>query len=209
MTLGERLLKLRKDKNLSQEEVANILNVTRQTVSKWELDQSLPDFDKIVPLCKLYEISTDELLTGNKKEEVVVEKTEDEKELEKRKKRTLGLVIGILLYFAAIIMGMIQFENHNLYRLRIIGFLTLFALATCVIIYSQNVYKKEKKIKQEDNKLLKQLSSIVTTVTVIIYLFVSITTMAWHLTWIIFIINWLVIKIIELVIGIRNGEYEK
>lgn len=209
MTLGERLLKLRKDKNLSQEEVANILKVTRQTVSKWELDQSLPDFDKIVPLCKLYEISTDELLTGNKKEEVIVEKTEDEKELDKRKKRTLGLVIGILLYCAAIIMGMVQFENNNLYRLRIIGFLVLFALATCVIIYSQSVYKKDKKIKQEDNKLLKQLSSIVTTITVIIYLFVSITTMAWHLTWIIFIIDWLVIKIIELVIGIRNGEYEK
>ena len=49
--LGEKLLELRKAKNLSQEEVAEKLNVTRQTVSKWETNQSTPDFDKIVPLC--------------------------------------------------------------------------------------------------------------------------------------------------------------
>ena len=66
MTLGERLTCLRKQKNLSQEEVANQLNVSRQTVSKWELDQSLPDFDKIMPICNLYEISSEELLTGTK-----------------------------------------------------------------------------------------------------------------------------------------------
>ena len=59
--LGERLLNLRKDKKLSQEEVADKLNVTRQTVSKWETDQSMPDFDKIVPLCELYEITPNEL----------------------------------------------------------------------------------------------------------------------------------------------------
>ena len=58
-----------KTENLSQEEVADKLNVTRQTVSKWETNQSTPDFDKIVPLCELFEISTDELLKGEKKEE--------------------------------------------------------------------------------------------------------------------------------------------
>ena len=59
--LGERLYELRKDKKLSQEEVADKLNVTRQTISKWETDQSMPDFDKIVPLCELYGISPNEL----------------------------------------------------------------------------------------------------------------------------------------------------
>ena len=55
--LGERLFKLRRDKKLSQEEVAEKLNVTRQTISKWETNQSLPDFDKVVPLCELYDIT--------------------------------------------------------------------------------------------------------------------------------------------------------
>ncbi len=49
--IGEKLLELRKKTNLSQEDVAFKLNVTRQTVSKWETNQSVPDFDKIVPLC--------------------------------------------------------------------------------------------------------------------------------------------------------------
>lgn len=66
MNIGEKLYELRKEKNLSQEEVADRLNVTRQTVSKWETNQSTPDFDKIVPLCELFEISTEELLTGKK-----------------------------------------------------------------------------------------------------------------------------------------------
>ena len=66
MSLGERLLDLRKKKGLSQEEIAGLLDVSRQTVSKWETDQSTPDFDKIIPICKLYEIDANELLTGEK-----------------------------------------------------------------------------------------------------------------------------------------------
>ncbi|MBR6113253.1 MAG: helix-turn-helix transcriptional regulator [Bacilli bacterium] len=86
MTLGERLMNLRKEKHLSQEEVADRLNVTRQTVSKWELDQSTPDFDKIVPLCKLYEISSEELITGNKPEGTTMSDDGIDKEHEKFKK---------------------------------------------------------------------------------------------------------------------------
>ena len=50
MSLGERLLDLRKKKGLSQEEIAGLLDVSRQTISKWETDQSTPDFDKIIPI---------------------------------------------------------------------------------------------------------------------------------------------------------------
>ena len=62
MNFGEKLYELRKEKNLSQEEVAEKLNVTRQTVSKWETNQSTPDFDKILPLCELFGISSEYLL---------------------------------------------------------------------------------------------------------------------------------------------------
>ena len=69
MNFGEKLFELRKEKKLSQEEVADRLNVSRQTVSKWETNQSVPDFDKIMPLCELFEIGVEELLTGKKPEE--------------------------------------------------------------------------------------------------------------------------------------------
>ena len=68
MDLGQKLLELRKSKQYSQEEVAFKLNVSRQTISKWETNQSTPDFDKIAPLCELYGITADELLTGKKVE---------------------------------------------------------------------------------------------------------------------------------------------
>lgn len=61
MSLGEILLDLRKKKGLSQEEAAEQLHVTRQTISKWETGQSTPDFDKLVPISRLYDISLDEL----------------------------------------------------------------------------------------------------------------------------------------------------
>ena len=57
MNFGEKLTKLRKEKGLSQEELGYELNVTRQTISKWETDTSTPDFDKIIPICNLYNIT--------------------------------------------------------------------------------------------------------------------------------------------------------
>lgn len=64
MTLGERIQLLRKAAGLSQEQLAEIVGVSRQAVSKWETDQSSPDIENILALSKAFSISTDELL-GN------------------------------------------------------------------------------------------------------------------------------------------------
>lgn len=64
MTFGERLYQLRKQKYISQEELADIMNVTRQSISKWELDQTYPDIDNLVALAKYFDVSVDFLVTG-------------------------------------------------------------------------------------------------------------------------------------------------
>ena len=64
--IGEKIKKLRKNKNMTQKEVANRLNVTPQTVSKWERNISYPDLDMLVQLSGLFQTSTDALL-GNTK----------------------------------------------------------------------------------------------------------------------------------------------
>lgn len=66
MNLGEKIYELRKQQNLSQEELGDKLNVSRQTISKWERNESTPDLDKIVPLCDLFNLSVDELLQVKK-----------------------------------------------------------------------------------------------------------------------------------------------
>ncbi len=62
MTLGEKITHLRNSANMSQEVLADKLNVSRQSVSKWEMDQALPQIDKVLLLCQIFNISTDELL---------------------------------------------------------------------------------------------------------------------------------------------------
>lgn len=62
MTFGTKLQQLRKAAGLSQEQLANLLDMSRQAISKWELDQATPDIEKVSMLCKVFRISADELL---------------------------------------------------------------------------------------------------------------------------------------------------
>ena len=62
MNLAENLKKIRKENNLSQEQLAEKLSVSRQSVSKWESGQAYPEMDKVLQLCKLFNISVDDLL---------------------------------------------------------------------------------------------------------------------------------------------------
>ena len=62
MKIGEKITNLRVMAGMSQEQLAENLEVSRQSVSKWEMDQSLPQIDKVIQLCDLFGISTDQLL---------------------------------------------------------------------------------------------------------------------------------------------------
>lgn len=65
MSLGDKLLDLRKKAGLSQEDVADRLGVSRQTVSKWETDQTVPELIKVKLLSQLYNVSYDYLISGS------------------------------------------------------------------------------------------------------------------------------------------------
>lgn len=64
MNVAERIQYLRKAKGMSQEELANRIGVSRQAVSKWESEQSMPDLEKIVLMSDLFGVTTDYLLKG-------------------------------------------------------------------------------------------------------------------------------------------------
>ena len=212
MSLGQRLMELRKEKHLSQEEVADQLNVTRQSVSKWETDQSTPDFDKILPICELFGITTEELITGSKEvksnnilDGEVVYETEENKQ-----KRIGGLSIGIFLYFLAvswIVSSIAAFHVNPVIATSV--FLIICGVATCLIVFTQIVYKKKLSPKEEKKKkLYKQIDSVLSLVFVALYLIVSFATMAWHITWILWIIYALVSEIVKLIISLRGDENE-
>lgn len=62
MEFNNKLYELRKKRGYSQEELANRLNVSRQTISKWEVGESAPDMEKLVAISDLFEVSLDELV---------------------------------------------------------------------------------------------------------------------------------------------------
>lgn len=71
MILGEKIMELRKKNGWSQEELAGKLNVSRQSVSKWESAMSVPDLDKILQLSEIFEVSTDYLLKDDREEDYI------------------------------------------------------------------------------------------------------------------------------------------
>ncbi len=210
MTIGEKIYNLRKAKNYSQEEVANHLNVSRQTVSKWETDQSTPDFDKIVPLCELFEISTDEFLKG---ETNISKKDDDGKD---KKRNAIIVSVSIFLYFLAIIWIALAESMYIKEEITVAGFLFISGIATIMLIYnsllSEKNYKETieftKKPNKKENKLKKSIIDALGIIFCIVYLAVSFITMAWHITWIIWLIYAFVIKIVDLLfmLGGKNGK---
>ena len=64
MSLGTNISRLRAEKRLSQGDLAEVLEVSRQSVSKWETDSSVPDLDKLIKLSQLFGVTLDELVTG-------------------------------------------------------------------------------------------------------------------------------------------------
>ena len=144
MTFGERLLEYRTHEGLSQEKLAEKVGVTRQTVSKWETNQSVPDFDKIIPLCEALRISTGELIKGEKEEKnAELEEIKQEKErlkkeyMQKRnKKKAIVLSISIFIYCIATfalpyMIEVLRYEDAH----AVMIWATLCTIATVIIVY--------------------------------------------------------------------------
>lgn len=69
MTIGEQIQNLRIQNGLTQEQLAEMLEVSRQSISKWELGQAVPEVDKIIRMSELFNVSTDTLLIRNAENE--------------------------------------------------------------------------------------------------------------------------------------------
>lgn len=116
MEFNNKLYELRKQKGFSQEELANRLNVSRQTVSKWEVGESTPDMEKLVAISDLFDVSLDELIKGEEPNpegareasEMIVKSefysdvkehvlTEENKKKAKKGLKIAGIIAGIIV----------------------------------------------------------------------------------------------------------------
>lgn len=99
MNLGNKIMTLRKKNNMSQEELAEKVGVTRQTISKWELEETSPDITQAKTLSNIFKVSLDELV-NNDLNSIIVEKVSNTEKL-------AGIIIKILKVFGILIITFI------------------------------------------------------------------------------------------------------
>ena len=96
MEIGRKLKEVRMKANLTQEQVAEELFVSRQTISNWENEKSYPDIISIIKLSDLYSISLDELLKGDQK---MINHLDESTNIVKSNKKLIGAIIANVLLF--------------------------------------------------------------------------------------------------------------
>lgn len=130
MEIGKQLKEAREKSNLTQEQVAEKVFVSRQTISNWENEKSYPDIISIIKLSDLYSISLDELLKGDRK--MMEHLNESTNVVKSNKKLTGAVIVNIVLLFSLLILGGLVPEN-NMYL--IAGIFSLAMIGTGFLLY--------------------------------------------------------------------------
>ena len=136
--IGKFLAVLRKEKGLTQEQLAEKLNVARRTVSRWETGSNMPDMDILIELSDFYSVDLREILDGERKNETMDKNLEEtvlkvaEYENEAKRRNSLVVIVysafGILALIANLIMNMAEMPDTFL-----TGFLKGFTVAAALV----------------------------------------------------------------------------
>ena len=216
MTIGEKIQNLRKQRGMSQEQLAEALGVSRQAVSKWEAGQSVPDIDKIISICDYFGVTTDYILrnaeTTQSQHEVAqnaynMSEKELDENIKKKQRSALLLAIAIVLYILCVV-PVIIIEND-------VGTVLMFvmvAVATGIIVYRSTLNQKNKddeekeKKRKNENPTLKAVKSCVWAVAVLVYFVISFWSSAWYITWLVFPITGAITDALEACFDLKDGD---
>lgn len=145
---SQNLQKIRSKKNLSQEQLADKIGVSRQTISAWESGKASPELDKITAISKLFSVSIDELVGEIKTEASNFDKKEYEKNYSKI---ALLRASGIFILFSGIAFGAFFFEKGVIAG---VGLMISLAISVPLFILAKNTDELE------NNKLIKSKKSL-------------------------------------------------
>lgn len=138
MTIAEKIKQLRKDNNMTQENLAEKLNVSRQTISRWETNIAIPDANNIVAISKVFNITTDELLdykveTIKKKKQFIIDMS--------------VLLFGIIgfIVFAILLMTNQVDETSSTITINAYGIVAILFLVLIIAFIVIMIRRNEKK----------------------------------------------------------------
>ncbi|MDU2584862.1 MAG: helix-turn-helix domain-containing protein [Anaerococcus prevotii] len=129
MLIGDKLKEARLKKNMTQEEVAEKIFVSRQSISNWENNKTYPDIGNVIALSDLYDVSLDELLKGS---DNFMKHLEESTDLVKSNKKLIGIIILALLTMIIIAL----FTEFMPERLNMVAIFVLSIILTG-LIYSE------------------------------------------------------------------------
>jgi transcriptional regulator with XRE-family HTH domain len=177
----EVLIQLRKENGYTQSQLADMLGVSYQAVSKWERGENLPDAYTLLDLAKIYNVTVDEILQGR-----IIPK-EDQGRIQTRKK--LFSIIGIMM----IIMSPISIFlfDINDYQIYVPILLTVIAMGVGLLIYV-NVSTIEWKSMEQKSRERRRKEEMVYAVCAGIFLILGLVYGLFHIAWVVFIFGYAV-----------------
>ncbi len=138
MNIGERIYELRRKNSMSQEDLAEKMNVSRQSISKWESSQSVPEVEKIIQLSNIFNVSTDWIL---KCENSKKQKSQSNK----NNLKSVQTVSTALNYIGFVIGAFILFEKQAVWSVAVPIVFSILSLAIYFAVYSDSENTNEKK----------------------------------------------------------------
>jgi len=148
MTLSEKIHQLRKQKGLSQEELASQLTVSRQAISKWELGESVPDTENVVQISKLFGVSTDYLLLDSHEQSHDAHEQSPDAHAQNTHISITGhryktmLCSFLLVSIIALVVSTIVWVQNYQHRGIVSGVCFLLILTTCFYIEIKQAFTK-------------------------------------------------------------------
>ncbi len=129
MEIGVKLKAARLRAKMTQENVAEELQVTRQTISNWENEKSFPDIVSVIKLSSLYNISLDKLLKGD--EEMIEHLEKSTNTVKSNQKLILAIIMNVIMLIAFMLFNGLIMRNQYL----IMGSSSLGIIGTCYLFY--------------------------------------------------------------------------
>ncbi len=138
MNIGERIYELRRKNSMSQEDLAEKMNVSRQSISKWESSQSVPEVERIIQLSNIFNVSTDWILKGENSKK-------QKSQSNKNNLKSVQTLSTALNYTGFVIGTFILFEKQAVWAVAVPIVFSILSLAIYFAVYSDSENTDEKK----------------------------------------------------------------
>ncbi len=203
-TFGEFLFALRKEKGMTQAELAEMLGVTNKAVSKWETGEAMPETGLLLPIARIFGVTVDELLEGKRADEKGAtadkEDADNAQEMSGHKftpcndfyeYRTLsekicGAVCAVVFMLGMAAWLLVYLQLHTLHPYWIIAVASALSCGIIGIVFDLcNRAKREMKIRRGENPYTGAACGLIMLTCIIVYLCVGAFAELWHPGWVI------------------------